>query len=345
MRSEIKIVFFGLGPMGARIASLILKKRGIRIVGAIDIAKELVGKNLGKILKSDKKLGVAVTDNPKELLSRVKPDIALITTKPHLNEIYPQLMTCVKAGVNVISTCEELCYPYAKNAKIAKEIDEAAKKHGVAVLGTGINPGYLMDTLPIALTAVCQRVESIRVTRMMDSSKRRIPYQKKIGTGLTPKQFRKMIAEKKITGHVGLYESIAMIAAALGWKLDYIKEFPPEPVIAMRKIVTSYTTIKAGYVAGLKSIAHGIKDQTLVIVLEFISHAEVKDEYDSILIRGVPDVSERIIGGVQGDLGTAAIIVNMIPHVLNSRPGLVAMKDLPLPHATAEDLRVYLKPQ
>lgn len=215
----------------------------------------------------------------------------------------------------------------------------------MAILGTGINPGYLMDTLPITLTGACQRVESIKVTRMMDSSKRRIQYQKKIGTGLTPREFKKMIGENKITGHVGLYESISMIAAALGWKLDNIKEFPLEPVIAERKIVTPYTTIEAGNVAGLKNIAHEIKNEKPVIVLEFISHAEVKDEYDSVSIKGVPNISEKITGGVHGDIGTAAVVVNMIPHALNSRHGLVTMKDLPLQHATTEDLRNYLNPR
>lgn len=345
MRTEIKIVFFGLGPIGAKIAKLILEKKGTKIVGAIDIDKELIGKDLGEIVGSRRKLGVTLTDNAEKLLSRVKPDIAVITTRPYLNEIYPQIMTCVKAGVNVISTCEELSYPYARNPKKSRDINEAAKKHGVAVLGTGINPGYLMDTLPITLTGACQRVESIKVTRMMNSSKRRIPYQKKIGTGLTPKQFRRMIDKKKITGHVGLYESISMIAAALGWKLEKINEFPPEPVIAERRIVTPYTTVEAGNVAGLKSIAHGIKGEKPVIILEFVSHAAVEDEYDSVSIKGVPNLSEKIIGGVHGDLGTAAVVVNMIPHVLNSRHGLVTMKDLPLPHATTEDLRTYLNPR
>ncbi|MCD6242136.1 hypothetical protein J7K06_00360 [Candidatus Bathyarchaeota archaeon] len=185
-------------------------------------------------------------------------------------------------------------------------------------------------------------MESIKVTRMMDSSKRRIPYQKKIGTGLSPEEFRRMIDEKKITGHVGLVESISMIAAALGWKLDEIKEFPPEPVIAEREIVTSYTTVKPGQVAGLKSVAHGIKNGKPVIVLEFISHAAVEEEYDSVVIEGVPRIEEKIAGGVHGDLGTVAVIVNMIPKVLNAKPGLVTMKDLPLPSAVTEDVRTYL---
>ena len=342
MENEVRVILFGLGPMGKLIAKGILEKKGMRIVGAVDIAEELVGKDLGEILELGKNLGVTVTDNAEELLSRIKADIAVIATRSYLKEVYPTISLCIKAGINVISTCEELSYPYYKYPELAAEIDELAKKYGVTVLGTGINPGYLMDTLPIVLTGACQRVESIKVTRMMDSSKRRIPYQKKIGTGLSPEEFKRMTDEKKITGHVGLTESIAMIAAALGWKLDEIKEFPPEPVIADREIVTSYTTVKPGQVAGLKSIAHGIKDGKPVIILEFISHAAVEEEYDAVSIEGVPRIHEKIAGGVHGDIGTVAVIVNMIPKVLNAKPGLVTMKDLPLPSAITEDVRVYL---
>ena len=343
MENEINVLLYGLGAIGRRIAKAVLEKKGLRVVGAVDISKEIVGKDLGEILESNKRVGVTVTDDVDALLSKIKANIAIIATTSYLKDVYPQIEKCVKAGINVISTCEELSYPYYKYPQLSNEIDELAKKYGVTVLGTGINPGYLMDTLPIVLTGPCKEVESIKVTRMMDSSKRRIPYQKKIGTGLSPEEFRKMIDEKKITGHVGLVESIAMIAEALGWKLDEIREFPPEPVIAEKEIVTSYTTVKPGFVAGLKSIAHGIKNGKAVIILEFISHAAVEEEYDAVSIEGTPKIYEKIAGGVHGDIGTVAMIINMIPKVLNAKPGLVTMKDLPLPSATPEDMRVYLQ--
>jgi 4-hydroxy-tetrahydrodipicolinate reductase len=343
MENEVKVVLFGLGYIGRMIAKGILEKKGLMIVGAVDVSRDIVGKDLGEVLELGKNVGVTVTDDAEGLISRVKADIAIIATKSYLREIYPQLTLCIRAGINVISTCEELSYPYYKYPELSAEIDALAKKYGVAVLGTGINPGYLMDTLPIVLTGVCKHVDSIKVIRVMNSSKRRISYQKKIGTGLSPEEFRKVISEKKITGHVGLAESIAMIAAALGWKLDEIREFPPEPVIAEKEIVTSYTTIKPGYVAGLKSMAHGVKDGKPVIILEFVSHAAVEEEYDAVSIEGTPSIHERIAGGVHGDLGTVAMIINMIPKVLNSGPGLLTMKDLPLPSAVSEDLRVYLR--
>ena len=253
--------------------------------------------------------------------------------------------------MNVVSTCEELAYPYYKHPELANEIDELAKKHEVTVLGTGINPGYLMDTLPITITGICKEVESIKVTRMMYSGNRRSSYQKKIGTGMTPEEFRKMIDEGKITGHVGLEESISMIAATLGWELDEIEVLPPEPVISDVEVETwtdltkqtPFITVKPGQVCGLKSVAHGIKGEERVITLEFISHVNVKEPYDSVIIKGEPDVHEKITGGVHGDTGTVSMIINSIPKVLNAQPGLVTMKDLPLPSATPEDMRIYLE--
>ena len=189
------------------IAKGMLEKKGMKIVGAIDTAKDLVGKDLGEVLKTGKTLGVMVTDDAKDLLSKVSPEMAIIATKSSVKGIYPELTMCIQSGANAVSTCEELSYPYHKQPQLSAEIDELAKEHDVTVLGTGINPGYLMDALPITLTGPCLRVDSIKVTRMMDSSKRRIPFQKKIGTGLTTEQFERNIREKVITGHVGLVES------------------------------------------------------------------------------------------------------------------------------------------
>ena len=343
MTNKVRVILFGIGAIGSRIAKFALEKKGLEVVGAVDVAKDKVGKDLGEVLEVGKALGVTVTDDPDALFSRVKADIVIHATTSYLKDVHPQIAKCVKAGINVVSTCEELSYPYYKHPELANEIDELAKKHGVTVLGAGINPGYLMDTLPITLTGPCQEVKTVKVTRMMDSSKRRSPYQKKIGTGLTPEEFKKMIEEKKITGHVGLIESIAMIADAMGWELEEIQELPPEPVIAEEEIVTSYTTVKPGQVAGLKSVAHGVKEGKKVITLEFISHAAVKEEYDAVSVEGVPNIYQKIAGGVHGDIGTVATIINSIPKVINANPGIVTMKDLPLPSVTPEDMRIYIK--
>ncbi|MEM2632541.1 MAG: dihydrodipicolinate reductase, partial [Nitrososphaerota archaeon] len=267
------------------------------------------------------------------LFSNIKGDIVIHATVSDLKLAYPQIKECIKAGMNVISTCEQLSYPYYRHPELAKKLNNLAKKYDVTILGTGINPGYLMDSLPIMLTALCQEIYKIKVVRMMDAGKRRIAYQKKIGVGLTLEEFKQKIDKKLITGHVGLVESIALIASAIGWKLDEIKEIPPEPIIAEEERTTEYTTVKIGNVAGLKSIAYGIMKNKEVITLEFISHVNVKEEYDEVLIEGIPNIHERIIGGVHGDIGTVSIIINSIPKVLEAPAGLLTMKDLPLPSA------------
>ena len=345
MDDDIRVVLFGLGSLGTAIAKGILDKRGLKIVGVVDIARNLGGQDLGEVLQVGKKTGVLVTNDAERLLSRTKPHIAIIATKSALEDIISELVLCANAGVDVVSTCEQLSYPFHRHSELSRKIDQLAKKKGVTILGTGINPGYLMDLLPITLTGACLQVHSIKITRMMNSAKRRISYQKKVGTGLTLKQFEQMIRDGIITGHVGLSESTAMIAAALGWKLDEIMELPPEPFVAKRQTVTSYTIVKPGCVTGLKSMAYGIMQGKKVITQEFISHADVEEEFDAISIEGLHNINQRIIGGVHGDVGTVAVVLNMIPKVLNAQPGLVTMKDLPPPSALMGDVRSHVRLQ
>lgn len=343
--NKLKIVAFGLGPMGRQIARSILARKNMEIVGAIDIAREIIGKDLGEVLGLSERIGVQVTDKPEAIFSKVNSDIAVLATTSYLRKVYPDIVKCISSGMNVVSTCEELTYPYYKFPELASEIDKLSKKQGVSVLGTGINPGYLMDTLPIVLTGPCERVNRIEVTRMMYSGNRRSSFQKKIGTGLTIEVFNDMIKKGTITGHVGLVESIAMIAAALEWKLDNIRELPPEPIVADVAIETfedvarqiPFLKIKPGQVCGLRSVAQGIRNEDNIITMNFVSHANVKEPYDEVVIEGNPKISERIKGGVQGDVGTVSVIINMIPKVVNAKPGLVTMKDLPLPCCVAAD--------
>ncbi len=337
MSNRVKTVSYGIGVLGIRIAKAALQRKALQIVGAVDIAPELVGKDLGEILELDKSLGISITNDSKGLFTRTQPDIIIHTTSSHLKSVYSQLEECIEAKLNIISTCEELAWPWDKEPELAQQLDNLAKKHGVTVTGTGINPGYLMDTLPLVLTAPCLDVKSIKITRMMNSAHRRIPFQKKIGTGLTIEEFTKYVGDKTITGHVGLIESGQMIAGGLGWKLDEIKEFPPEPVIAEEDIITPYLTIKKGQVVGLKSIATAKKDGKTVITFEFVAYAGNDPEYDSVSIDGTPNIYQRIEGGVHGDIGTIAMILNMIPKVIKAEPGLKTMIDLPLATASLND--------
>lgn len=334
---KIKAVLYGIGAVGSLIAKFLLQKEGIEVVGAIDVAKEKVGKALGEVLGIGKHVGVDISNNTKAVLLKTKPNIVVHTTSSYLKDVFPQLAEIVKHGVNVVSTCEELSYPYLSEPQLASKLDALAKKHQVTVLGTGINPGFLMDTLVITLTAVCQKIEKIKAVRIMNAATRRVPFQKKIGAGLTAEEFRKAIEKKVITGHVGLEQSISMIAAALDWDLEKIKVDQVEPVIAKKPVRSKAVEVKAGYAAGLRQLARGYKKGKEVITLEFQAYIGAEEEYDSILIKGVPNVNQKITPCVHGDIGTVAMVVNAIPKVINASPGLVTMKDLPVPSAATEN--------
>ncbi len=339
----VKAVLYGVGAVGSLIARTLLEKKGLEIVGAVDIAEDKVGKDLGELLGLGEKLGAKVYKNAEELFLNVRADIAIHATSSFLKQVYPQIASLIKHGVDVISTCEELAYPHYSDPKIAEEINMLAKKHDVTVLGTGINPGFLMDTLVITLTAVCQEIEKIEAVRVVNAATRRLPFQRKIGAGLTVEEFRRKIENGQITGHVGLEQSIAMIADALAWRLEKIRSEPVEPVIAKNTVESGFIKIEAGKVAGLKQTARGFMKGREVIVLKFQAYVGTEEEYDAITIMGVPTVKQKIQPCIHGDIGTAAIVVNAIPKVLKAPSGLITMKDLPVPSAVLEDLREYLK--
>jgi 4-hydroxy-tetrahydrodipicolinate reductase len=333
--SKINVIIYGCGVMGRLMTKALLEKKSFKIVGAVDVDPALIGRDLGELLSPRKKLGVRITSDAPGLFSGVNAQAVVLTTTSHLKSVLPQIEQCLKARLNVISTCEELSYPCRRSPGLTRKIDDLARKYGVTVVGTGINPGYLMDTLPLTLTAPCLRVDSIRVKRMMDSSKRRIPFQAKVGTGLTQKEFRRRIDNKIITGHVGLLESINMIADGLGWVLDKAIEFPPVPVITRKRTKSGLGVVEPGKVVGLISRATAKSKGKDIITLEFIAHANVRKQYDEIIVKGVPNIRERIEGGVHGDIGTVAVTINTIPRAVEAAPGLVVMKDLPPAIATS----------
>jgi hypothetical protein len=340
---KIKVISYGMGVVGGFIAKFLLEKEGVEIVGAVDVAKDKIGKDLGEVLDLKRKLGIKISKDIESALQETKADIAIHTTSSFLKDTYPQIASILKQGVNVVSTCEELSYPYVSEPELARELDALAKKHDATVLGTGINPGFLMDTLVITLTSACEKIEKIEVTRVMNAGTRRVPFQKKIGVGLTAEEFQEKISEKHITGHVGLEQSISMIASALAWKLDKIVVQPVEPMIAKKTVESKDIRVDAGKVAGLKQKAKGTMKNREVINLDFQAYIGAEEEYDSITIKGVPNINQKIQPCVHGDVGTVAVIVNAIPRVINAPAGLYTIKDLPVPFATPEDMRKYIR--
>jgi len=340
---KIKVVSYGVGAVGAMIARSLLEKEGVEVVGAIDVAKDKVGKDLGEVLGLDRKVGVKISANVDSVLSRVKADVAIHATSSYLKDTYAQIASILNHGVNVLSTCEELSFPQVSEPRLAEQLNTLAKEHDATVLGSGINPGFLMDTLVIMLTAACEKIEKIEATRVMNAGTRRLPFQKKIGAGLTVEEFKQKIEKKQITGHVGLEESIAMIASALSLKLGKIVVESVEPVIAQKRVESKDIRVDAGRVAGLKQKAKGMIKNREVISLDFQAYIGAEEEYDAITIKGVPNINQKIQPCVHGDIGTVAMIVNAIPRVMNAPAGLFVMKDLPVPSATLEDMRKYVK--
>ena len=340
MSKPFNVVQFGFGSLGKSITKAILARDNLHLVGLIDIDPEYVGKNVEDSLSLSIDTKTKIYPNLDSLFKNVKEDVdvSVVATLSSFESVEPTIIESMRSGMNVISICEELSYPFNRHPELSKKIEEEANKLNKTVLGTGINPGYLMDLLPIVLTAPCQSVNTITVTRHMNSSHRRFSFQKKIGTGMTQGEFRKKIDEGEITGHVGLVESIRLIDSALNLGLDQIEELPQEAMVAESDVTNSFTTINKGDVLGLKGTGLGKRSGETIIKLDFLAYAEAEPEYDEIVIEGVPKIHQRIEGGVQGDYSTIAMILNLIPMINSAGPGLVTMKDIPIPRNTE---RVY----
>ena len=325
MGKRIKVAIYGVGPIGIKIAQFILERDCFDIVGAVDIDPEKVGRDLSEFTGFTHKKGVII-QKADDLLGKRDIDVVILTTSSSLSKVKQQILDIVKHKINIVSTCEELSYPWFTSPEIAREIDEAAKKFNVSVLGTGVNPGFLMDLLPLILTGVCQNVERIKVERVQDASKRRIPFQQKVGIGITPEEFDRRVKEGTLR-HVGLTESIHMIASRLGWDID-ITEDIIEPVIAEKEIIVSGGVIEKGKVIGVKQTGKGFSKGRELIALIFVAAAGIDTPYDRITIKGSPEIESTIRGGVNGDIATSAIVTNAVPVIIKAKPGLRTMADI-----------------
>ena len=326
---NIKVMHFGLGPIGAAIVKQVAQRPGFTIIGGVDIDPAKIERDLGDVVGLPRRLGVKVAGDGAKALKRAKPDVVILCTGSSIKGVLPQVETILKSKTPIVSTTEELSYPGYTHIRQARQIHQLAKKAKVAVLGTGVNPGFVMDALPIALTSVCERVDRIVVNRVQDARIRRLPFQQKIGAGLTTEQFQKKVDDGSVR-HVGMTESIAMIADSLGWTLDRIAD-DIQPKLASVTISSEYLAVDPGYVCGIIQDGIGYRKGEPVIKLHMEAYLGSPETYDSVDIEGLPSLSMRIAGGIHGDVATASIIVNSIPKVLNAAPGLHTMRDLPLP--------------
>lgn len=336
MPDPLRIVQYGLGPIGCEIAAAVIQKQSsgrVQLVGAIDVDPNKAGRDVGALLDLPVETGVVIAEDAEAVLAEARPDVVLHATTSFLQQVDEQIAQCVRAGAHVISSAEELLFPYERHAERARALDDLAREQGVVVLGTGVNPGFVMDTLALMATGVCREVQGVRIERVVDAAQRRLPLQRKVGAGLSAEVF----ARKKATGtfgHIGLLESLWLVADGLGWRLDETNEVL-EPVLAEEAVQTPHVTVAPGEVAGIHHVARGYRDGALVLELDLRMYVGALDPRDAIYVDGAPPVDLVIHDGVFGDTATVAVIVNMVPLVVEARPGLRTMKDLPVPRAFA----------
>lgn len=321
----IKILQIGLGPLGLKISEYIDDKDTIETVAAVDINPALSGKDLGSLAGLEDS-GVQIQNTIKDVQNLSDVDVVVLATSSDLKQISKQISPLLDLGLPVISTCEELTYPWDTNPEIANKINRQAIDNNVAVVSTGINPGFLMDTLPAMLTGVCKNVKSIQVNRIQDAETRRLPFQKKIGAGLNKDEFEERKKEGTLR-HVGLTESMQFIANAVGWELDKTEDII-SPVVSEKLITTKDLSIPAGNAIGVRQEGRAFFKGEEKIKLIFEAAVGTGISYDEVNIIGEPNITSRIEGGVHGDIATCSIVLNAIPNILDSKPGLKTMKDL-----------------
>jgi hypothetical protein len=328
VKKKIRVIQYGIGPIGASIIKLLREKESVEIVGAIDSDPAKIGKDLAEVVSaSDGPWGVKVSGDAKGVLDQ-SADVVMHTTSSSLPKVMEQLLACLDVGSCVVSTCEELSYPYRAHPQLADQLDKAAKESGVALVGTGVNPGFVMDKLVITLAGVSQRIHHVKAVRVVDASKRRLPLQRKIGAGMSVDEFRAKVKEGTIK-HVGLPESVAMVADSFGFRVDEITE-SIEPKIAEERVQTEFLTVDPGQAAGVHQIARGLSEGKELIYMELQMYVGAKDPADTVELQGHPNISLTIPGGSHGDIATASVAVNSIPAILDAQSGLRTSRDLPI---------------
>ena len=326
---NIRVMHVGLGPIGAMVARQVVERKGFQLVAAVDIDRNKAGRDVGEVIEIDRRLRVKVTTDIAKTIRAAKPDVAVLCTSSSLRAVMPLFEQVLARRVPIVTTTEEAVYPAGHNRRLARRLDDAARKAKVAVLGTGVNPGFAMDALPIALSAACERVDRVEVHRVQDAGSRRLPFQQKIGAGLTLAQFAEQVDAGTVR-HVGFQESMHMIADAFGWTIERITD-DVAPKVAEKTVESELIAVDAGYVCGIIQDGVGYVQGEPRITLRLEAYLGAPVSYDSVLIEGSPRIASRIEGGVHGDIATASLAINAIPAVITAAPGLRTMRDMRLP--------------
>ncbi len=329
--SRLRVVSFGLGPIGCEIARVASERANVEIIGAVDVAPNKVGRPLREVAGAGS--DVVVSDSLEAALAGREADAVLHSTASSLSVVRDQLLDAARRGLNVVSTCEELSYPWRTQPGLARELHEAAVSAGARLLGTGVNPGFVMDAFPLVVTSACQRVDRISVERVVDAGGRRLPLQRKVGAGLSVEEFDELVSRGTVR-HVGLPESAWMIVDAMGWRVDRFDEVI-EPVIAEREISTAIGVVHAGGVAGVHQELRALSpDGAERLRMDLRMYVGAESPRDRVRVWGVPDLDVCVNGGIHGDRATAAMVLNSLDALGALEPGLLTMLDLLRVHST-----------
>jgi 4-hydroxy-tetrahydrodipicolinate reductase len=323
----LRILQVGLGPLGRAVVRDLHERRLGHVVAAVDVDPELAGRSLATLLPECAER-VHIEAGLDDVDPGLEVDAAVVTTSSWLTNCAPTFRALLERGLAVVSTCEELIHPWHRHAELAGELDALARAHGGRLLGTGVNPGFLMDALPVFATSVCREVRCVRVDRVQDASLRRLPFQKKVGVGLEREEFAAAAATGRF-GHAGLEESLRFVADRLDLEVDAVEQ-TIEPLLAEEQLDSGLGPIAPGIVRGLRQVATGRAGGELRVELTFVAAVGEPDPHDAVRIDGSPELSLRIPGGVHGDVATTAIVLNAIRSLRAAPPGLHTMASVPL---------------
>lgn len=341
---NVRVGIWGFGAMGSGMAKMLLKKTGVEIVSVCDMHPDRVGKSIYEVLGAEKgeRCDVIIKSDANEAFTDECADVVLLATDSFTKGAFDKIKLILEKKINVISTAEEMAYPKAQEPELAAKLDEIAKANGVSVLGTGINPGFVLDLLILALTGTCEEVDYIKAARVNDLS----PFGKAVmieqGVGVTKDEFLKGVEDGSIAGHVGFPESINMITEGIGWNLEKVIE-TREPIMSNVYRKSEYAEVEAGNVAGCRQCGYGYVNGQVKIEMEhpqqILPHLEGQATGDYVSIKGIPNIDLQITPEIPGGIGTIAMCVNSIPHIINAIPGLKTMLDIPVPRAIMGDMR------
>lgn len=317
----VKAILYGVGAIGSEVAKFALTRPWLKIVGAVDSDPAKIGSDLGSVLGVARPLGIEVSGDPMSLFQRVDADVVLLTTGSFLTAIYDQLETVACAGLDVVTSAEELAFPTLQSAESAEKLDRLAKEKGITIKAAGVNPGFVMDSLIVFLATSSADIEHVSVRRTVDCSLRRKQLQLKVGAGLSVEQFKQKLG-KEFFGHAGLMESAALVADGLGMIPDRISQ-TVEPVISQQARETEHVSVKQGDVSGMRQIARCFQNGHEYVKLEVLFYIGAPEPKDQILLKGRPDIDLTIKDGIAGDQATVAILINSILPTLEAKPGLL----------------------